>query len=455
MKKLMKTLVNVVIKFFTTIWYWIDKKIILPITKVVTFFLGKYDASGKKFEKWLNKTNTLLFLSLFLAVVVFIIIDQKIINYSDSSAEILTGQSVTAIYNREAYVVEGLPETVDITLIGSRANLYIAKQSTSHEVLLDLTGLKEGQHKVEMKYNQASSSIEYKVNPSYATVVIYPKISQAKTMGIDVLNQDALDPKLVINSVNVEDDNVVVKGADYKLKKVATVKALVDINNIAKQEVGQTVLKAVPLKAYDETGNVVDVEIVPSTIDVTLDITSPSKEVPIQVIPDGKVAFGKAISAIDINETKVTVYGTQEVIDTLNYVPVKINVEGLKENREYKVQMPTIVGIKYMSISSLDVAVKLDNVSDRDIENVSVEYRNLGANYIVNAVDKENSKVTVNVKGVKDVIGSITAADITAYLDLSGLGEGSHDVNVLVEGTDSKVEYLSKTTTVKIIIKRK
>lgn len=451
----MRKLINPLIKFFSVIWGFVDKKIILPITKVVTFFLGKYDASGKKFEKWLSKTNTLLFLSLFLAIVVFIMIDQKIITYSDSSAEILTGQSVTAIYNREAYVVEGLPETVDITLIGSKANLYIAKQSTAHEVVLDLTGLKDGQHKVEIKYNQASSSIEYKVNPSYATVVIYPKISQAKTLTIDVLNQDSLDPKLVINSVSVEDDNIIVKGADYKLKKVATVKALVDINNIAKQEVGTTVLKDVPLKAYDETGNVVDVEIVPATVDVTLDITSPSKELPIQIIPVGTVAFGKAISAIDTSETKVMVYGTQEVLDTLNYIPVEIDVNGIKENRDYKVQMPSIVGIKHMSISGLDVSVKLDTASDRDIENVSVEYRNLGQNYIVNAVDKENSQVTVNVKGVSDVIESITATDITAYLDLKGYGEGTHEVKVQVEGTDSKVEYLSKTTTVKIIIKRK
>ena len=451
----MKKIINPIVKFLSIIWGFIDKKIILPITKVVTFFLGKYDASGKKFEKWLSKTNTLLFLSLFMAVVVFIIIDQKIITYSDSSAEILTGQSVTAIYNKEAYVVEGLPETVDITLIGSKANLYIAKQSTQHDVALDLTGLKEGQHRVEIKYNQGNSSIEYKVNPSYATVVIYPKISQAKTLTIDVLNQDALDPKLVINSVTVADDNVIVKGADYKLKKVATVKALVDINNIAKQEVGTIVLKDVPLKAYDEKGNVVDVEIVPAAVDVTLDITSPSKELPIQVIPVGDVAFGKAVSAIDISTTKVTVYGNQEVLDSLNYIPVEIDVNGIKENRDYKVQMPSIVGIKHMSISSLEVSVKLDSSSDRDIENVSVEYRNLGQNYIVNAVDKENSHVTVNVKGVKAVIDSISATDITAYLDLKGYGEGTHEVLVHVDGTDSKVQYLSKTKTVKIIIQRK
>ena len=60
MKNLIKSLSN----FFKGIWGFIDKRIILPITKVITFFTGKYDVSGKKFEKWLSKTNTLLFISL-------------------------------------------------------------------------------------------------------------------------------------------------------------------------------------------------------------------------------------------------------------------------------------------------------------------------------------------------------------------------------------------------------
>ena len=196
-------------------------------------------------------------------------------------------------------------------------------------------------------------------------------------------------------------------------------------------------------------------EIVPSTVNVSMDITSPSKELPIQIIPVGDVAFGKAISAIETSENKVTVYGSSEVLDTLNYIPVEIDVEGIKENRDYKVQMPSIVGIKYMSVSSLNVNVKLDTSSDRDIENVSIEYRNLGQNYKVNAVSAENSHVTVNVKGVNSVIESLTAEDITAYLDLSGYGEGTHEVPVNVSGNDSKVQYLSKTKTVKIIIQKK
>ena len=116
-------------------------------------------------------------------------------------------------------------------------------------------------------------------------------------------------------------------------------KKLVDVKNFVSQEVGTMDVKDVPLKAYDESGNVIDVEIVPSTIDAKVTIASPSKEAPIKVIPTGNVAFGKAISSIETSETKVTVYGNADVLNSLNYIPVEIDVNDLKENHQYKIQL--------------------------------------------------------------------------------------------------------------------
>ena len=151
---------KIVKKFLKKIWNFIDKKIVVPVTKFVIKLTGGFDKSGRKMETWLSKANTLLFISLFLSIIIFIIIDQKIIVFNESSAEVLKSQPVNVLYNEEAYVVEGLPETVDITLIGSKTDLYIAKQSLSHEVRVDLTGLKPGQHKINLKYSQSNGSID-------------------------------------------------------------------------------------------------------------------------------------------------------------------------------------------------------------------------------------------------------------------------------------------------------
>src|SRR5574344_2305499 len=235
-------------KFFTKIYKIIDKIIIIPLTKLVLKSGVKFDSSGKKLEKWLSKTNTILFISLFLSIAIFIGIDQKVIDLSDSSAEVVKNVPVSVEYNEEAYVVEGLPEQVDITLIGTRSNLYIAKQTSNHEVLIYLNGLKEGQNKVYIIYNQASPLIDDKVNPSTANIYIYQKKSKTKTVTMDILNKDSLDSKLVIDEVVVENDKVVVKGAEHNLDKAASVKALVDIKNLTTQGVGTTILNDIPLK---------------------------------------------------------------------------------------------------------------------------------------------------------------------------------------------------------------
>lgn len=447
-KNPIKKILEPIIKIF-------DKIIIVPITKVIITISKKFGDSGKNLEKFLSKSNNLLFISLALAVILFIVIDQKIIYYSESSAEVLSYQPVKAIYNEEAYVIEGLPESVDITLIGNKANLYIAKQSGTNEVTLDLTDLKAGTHKVEFKYNQGISSVDYKVNPSYATVIIHNKASLATTMTIDILNKDKLNNKLILNNINVEDDSVVVKGAEKQIKQVATVKALLDINNIPTQEIGKKTIKDVPLKAYDEDGNVVNVELVPAKVDVNVEISSPSKELPIKVIPKGNVAFGKAISTIKTSETKAIVYGEASSLEALNYIPVEIDVTDLAKNTEYKLEIPKPVGVKSMSVNNVTVNISLDNVSDKDINNVAIETKNLGSEYKVNAVSSEDSFVQVNVKGVSSVIDQITADNITAYIDLQGYTEGEYDVDVNVEGTDLRVEYVSKTKKVKVKITKK
>ena len=303
----------------------IDRKIVVPITKFILKISKRFKNVESNIEKALTQPTAILFLSLFIACIVFIIFDQKIISFNTQSAEVIKDQKIEVVYNEEAYVVEGLPENVDITLMGSRSDLFIAGQSATSKVTVDLTGLKPGTHKVKIEYNQPLNSINYSVNPSMATVNIYRKVSESKTLTTDILNQDSLDDKLIISEVTPQLDEVVIKGTDDKnainsLGKVATVKALVDVSELAKQEEGIVTIKDVPLKAYDKNGNAVKVEIVPSKINVDINIDSPNKVVPIKVITKGEIGFGKALSSIDMSDNQTVVYASKNILDNLEYI---------------------------------------------------------------------------------------------------------------------------------------
>lgn len=450
----MKAIIKFLNKLLTSLKKFFDKILFRPISKIIYFITSKIDKPGKKIESWLSRTNTLLFISLIIAIVIFVVIDQKKLIYSSSSAEVITSKQVNVLYDEDNYVVEGIPESVDITLIGNKVDLYIAKQSPVNEVNMDLWGLKPGTHKVDIKYDKITDGIKYSVNPSVATVIIYEKVSTSKTLSIDLLNQDSLDQTYIMENVSSNTDSVVIKGASYKIDQVATVKALVDMKSLPKFELGKSFTVSSTLKAYDEAGNVVDVEISPAKADVDILISSPSKEVPIKVIPKGNVIYNMGISNITINDnenTSVTIYGSPDVLAGIEYIPVEIDVNELSESTQYKVELSKPTGVKHMSTDSATIDVTLSNdITNTNIDGIGISHINLGSGYSVTPVDVDS--ITVKIKGVTSIVQGITADDITAYIDLDGLGIGTHEVEIKVSGNDSRVEYLSSVLKIKVKI---
>ncbi len=451
----MKKLINKSKYLFARILVFVDKKIILPITKVSVMVKDNINSDSKRFEKIMNKRSSLLFISLVLALIVFFLIDSRSVAMIETSAEVLYNQKLDIQYNEEAYVLEGVPDTVDITLIGRRSDLYLAKQIPTHEITLDLSGLKPGTHKVNLKYKRVLASINYKLDPSFVTVTIHPKISEIRTINIDLLNRDNLDPRLVIERTEIERDDVIIKGSEARLKQVSSVKALVDINNLINPTVGETEFKDIPLIAYDQTGNVIDIEIVPSRIDAKIIITSPSKVVPIRIVPVGDLTFGKAISSIDSDVKEFTIYGEKEALDGINNISVEIDVDGLKENRQYNITIDKPSGVRYISASVANINVSLDEESTKEFENINIEYQNLNDKYTVNAKSENDRNVVVIVKGVSSVLDTIEANTIRAYVDLKGYGIGEHEVEVRIEGSDLRVNYIPKVRRVTLIIRNK
>lgn len=433
----------------------IDKKIITPITKFILLISEKLGKRTDRFERWLVKKNTLLFISLVLAIALFIMIDNKSITLVDSYAEVLHNQKVEAIYNTETYVVEGLPETVDVTLIGRKNDMYLAKQSSKGTVTVDISNLKEGTHKVTLSYESNVNTINYKLDPSTVNITIYEKVSSTKAITIDTINKESLSAKLSVSKVSIDKTDVIIKGAEHTIKKVANVRALVDINKLVDPEVGVVELENVPLIAYDTNGKVVDVEMVPNKVTAIINIDSPHKEVPIKVIPEGEVQFGKAISSITSSITKVTIYGSNDVISKIEYLPITIDVRNLNTNKEYNVSITAPEGIRDLSVKTTKINVSLGEELTKEIKDIRIETTNLDSNYKAAAIGESSIKTTVIVKGTKEVLNSIDETKIKAIVDLSGYKEGEHEVTIKITGDDVKATYTPKTTKIKIRISKK
>lgn len=457
----LKKIIKAIKKFFLGIFNFIDRVIVTPVTKFGLFLGEKTDKNAGKFEKWLNKKNTLVFISLFMALLLFFYVDNQASTVIDSAAEVLHNQTVEATYNKEAYVVEGIPETADVTLIGRTVDLYLAKQLSTGKVSVDLSNLKEGTHKVDLSYESSINSVTYKLDPSSITVNVYPKVSQTKTVTIDVINKDKLDSKLSVQSVTLDKEEVIIKGTDdekssHNINKVATVKALVDVGSIVDPKAGVNTVDKVKLVAYDKYGNVVDVEIVPETVTATVNIESYSGTAKLKVIPKNidKISFGKAISSITTSVNEISIYGDQETVNKYSesYIPIEVDVAGLAGNKTYTVVVPKPEGIREVSEKTITVKISIGKEESKEVDDIKIDAINLGPNLKAGAIGENSSKTTVVVKGTKEVLDAIDSTTIKATVDLSGLGEGEHTVNVKVSGEEVKANYFAKTTKIKVRI---
>lgn len=430
------------IALFKLIYRIIDKIIVTPISRLLYKINEIWKDNGGKVEKVLNRPNALIYISLICAILVFFLIDSQVINLKEKSAEIISDQKVELIYNEEAYVVEGVPESVDITLIGSKSTIYLATQLGEHNVSLDLSNYKTGTYKVKLKYKHSVQSVDYKLDPSTVTVKISEKVSEVKSLSYDLMNEDKLDAKLSISQVKLDTNEVIVKSSEEILSKVAVVKALIDASQVNLTESGDYTVENVVLVAYDELGNKLNnVEMVPSKVAATVTIDSYHAKKPVKVVTTGKMSNGKAIASITSSIKEVEVYGEKEIVDDIDFIEAEMPIDDLSKDKELSVNLIKPNGVRYMSETTTKITVKVGEQSQRTIKGVTVVAENVASGYVVQVSTEADQKIDVIVKGVDSVINSddIDASSIKAYVDVTGLKTGTHTVPVHLVIDDERI----------------
>ena len=451
--KIIKTIFKPFLALFKILYKIVDKLIVTPLSRLVYKINDFMKSHGTGIEKVLNRPNALIVISLICAVIMFFLVDQKVISLTEKEAEVLTDQPISVIYNKENYVVEGVPESVDITLIGSKSTVYLATQLGDQEVTLDLSNYGPGTWKVKLKYNHSVNNVSYKLDPSTITVKISEKVSQTQSLTYNLLNENSLDSKLSISNVELETNKVIVKSSQEILNKVAVVKALVDASEITLKESGEFTIDNAKLVAYDANGKLLNnVEMVPSSVSAKVTIDSYHATKDVRVVTSGTMASGKALANLTTSVKQVEVYGDKATVDALPNVEAVINVDGLDSNKTMSVNLTQPVGIRYMSETKTNVDVSVGTEAQKTVSGVQVRTTNLASGYVANAVTAEDQNIEVIIKGVEGVINSVEASDIVAYVDLSGLKTGTHTVPVKVSVSDSLIIAQTAKTEIKVKI---
>lgn len=418
--------------FFGSIWKFLTTpNMILSVIQIKN--LDHIYESFLRNEK-LNKILALV-VAIFLAASV-----RYAPNIKERYSVDINSYPLVSYYDKERMVIEGLPDTVDVTLIGDKGQVDIAKTKGSFEIYADLTDLPAGTHKVNLQYSKLGDKLDAKIDPSTIVVTIMALTETDKTLQADFVNLDQIDEMYVLSEPQLALDTVKIKGPQAVVDKVASVKAIIDVSDLSKLSDYEA-----PVFAYDKLGNKLDVEIKPDKLTASVQVTSPSKVVPVEAVVTGNAPDGYSVSSLTLTPSEVKLYGEASQLETFEKLQVQVDLYQLDDNNELIVKLDKPENIHKMDTDTIKVKVTFEETQSKTLEDISVDYKNLDANYRIKAKSLEDAMLDLTLKGSKTKLNSISADDIKIYIDLIGYSAGEYEVPIMIEAPTGVIVEANKS----------
>lgn len=342
---------------------------------------------------------------------------------------------VVGRYNTDTFELTGLPEKVDVVLTGDATSVNNALSSGGN-VIADLEGLTEGTHDVKLKGEGFGDGVQVVVNPSNCIITLKKKTTAQFDLSYDFIHKDQMESIYSPGIPEFEYTKVNVRASKDTLDTIAFVKALIDVSGQV-----DTFEQDAQLIAYDAHGNVVNADIVPNTIHVTVPVTSPNKTVPIEVQVSGEVPDNKAISEITTDQQTVTIYGADSVLREIDKVIVTLNATTITKDSTILRPIVLPTGVNSSNINQITVMVALGELETKTITEVPIQYINNHKNYKASQPDNITT-VTVVAKGTAKSLENISADTINVYIDMNDAQPGLQEFQLFVDQpTNGLVHY--------------
>lgn len=193
----------------------------------------------------------------------------------------------------------------------------------------------------------------------------------------------------------------------------------------------ETIEKEAKVTVYDKDGNALPVDVEPSVIKITVPVTSPSKKVPFKIERTGSLPDGVSIANIESSPSEVTVYGSQDVLDSLEFIDgVSLDLSKINKDSDIEADIPLPDGVKKISPSKVTLHIEVDSEADQKFENVPIKTVGLSSSQNIEFLDPESQAIDVTAKGSPTNINKLKKSDIELYVNVSDLEDGEHSVKL-------------------------
>lgn len=321
-------------------------------------------------------------------------------------------------------------DTVNVTVKGKRSFVETLKDS-DFTATADLTELsKVNAVNINVTLNKESNSgVEVNWDNAVLKVTLEKRVTQK--FKVEVEHQGELSENYVLGEMVAKPNIVEVSCGESKFKKIDHVGVMVTLNG--QSEDFEAEYRPVLYDSDDEVLDDSNVTFSNHTIRVSTEVRG-TKEVPIFVTTTGTPANGYRLVHTDFKPETVRVSGAASALAKLETIKIQVDVEGVKKDVEKNLSLLDYIadGIQLEEdISTISIRCEIEKDGERtfSLAPIDVAVKNLPANCTMD-FSPSPEQYTVNVMGEESLLSNLKLADLGAYVDLNGLTDGEHTLEV-------------------------
>lgn len=347
--------------------------------------------------------------------------------FTDIPVQILNENVITSA--NQVYEIED-GDTVHVTVKGKRSFVETLTEN-DFTATADLSELsKVNAVSIDVRLNKESpSSVDVDWNNAVLKVNLEKRVT--KKFKVEVAYEGDLSENYVLGEMVAKPNIVEVSCGESKFKKIDHVGVVVSLNGESEDFESEYS----PI-LYDANGDALDdtnVTFSNDTIRVSTEVLE-TKEIPVYVTTTGTPAEGYRLIQTDYKPESVRVSGTKEALSKEVSIKIPIHIDGEKKDIEKEIMLTDYLPAGLTLVGDTEtVSVRCDIEKDGQrvlsLTSADIAVRNLPQNYTMN-FEPESEKYSVELLGEDAVLADVNIADLGAYVDLTGLTDGSHTLEL-------------------------
>lgn len=341
-----------------------------------------------------------------------------------------------AITDENKTLVGDMEETVDVKLQGP-SSAFINLKPSDLKAEVDLKNYQVGKEEIPLVIKTPEGLRIVERSKAYVTVRV--EDIESREIQVEIEKSGRPEGDVVVDKIGILPESITVEGASSLVNSVARAVAKVDVADI---DLANN--RNVPVDLIDSKGEPVE------GLKMSQDFVNASYQVykivelPIKLITEGRLPDGVEELSRELSTNVVGILVKQGDDFDLTEVKTKpLNLAEITNSGDYDLVLDIDETFRLQDKNfALSVKFNIDTMTTKtiDIPIEDLERRGLGPGFRLD-MPEDLKEITLEVKGLKSKISPITAEGVTAYIDLTGLGLGFHDIDIKVEKLTDKEDY--------------